>query len=60
MDNENTAPLWLPEEMSHELLDKALSQELKKKLDEALSGLGEAERKEFEEALELWITYGGS
>ena len=60
MDNENTPPLRLPEEVSQELLDKALSKELKKKLDEALSGLGEAERKEFEEALELWITYGGS
>jgi len=47
MDNENTPPLRLPKE-------------LKKKLDEALSRLGEAERKEFEEAIELWITYGGS
>ena len=33
---------------------------LKKKLDEALSGLCETEREEFEEALELWITHGGS
>ena len=60
MDNENTPPLRMSEEMGQEILDKALSKELKKKLDEALNGLCEDERKEFEEALELWIIYGGS
>ena len=59
MDNENTPPLWLPEDMPQELLDKTLLKALKKKLDEALSGLEETERKEFEEVLGLWITHGG-
>lgn len=64
MDNENITPIRMPQDMSQEELDKALSQalmeDLKKKLDEALGALPEAKRKEFEEAIELWITHGGS
>jgi hypothetical protein len=30
-----------------------------KPLDQALSSLTAAERKEYEEAIELWVTYGG-
>ena len=33
--------------------------EVQKPLDEALLSLTEEERVEYEEAIELWITYGG-
>ena len=32
---------------------------MKKTLDKALDGLSPEDLKEYEEAIELWITYGG-
>jgi len=42
-------------------LDEILEEikEEQKPLDDALASLSAHERKEYEEAIELWITYGG-
>jgi len=40
-----------------EILDEMKASQ--KPLDEALASLTAEERKEYEEAVELWITYGG-
>jgi len=40
-----------------EILDEM--RETQRSLDEALEFLSDEERKEYEEAIELWITYGG-
>lgn len=44
-----------------EIIDEIKEKEkaTKMPLDEALSELTEEERAEYEEAIELWITYGG-